>query len=119
MHVPTIVWFNVPAGETDRARTFYEKVFAWTAKPFSGMEGAFEIATGGMGGEILARTYPGEPITVFVGVPSVEEYAGRVRGAGGRIVVPKMPVPGRGYFAVCEDTEQNRLGLWEDDPSAG
>ena len=81
MHMPTIVWFNVPAGETDRARAFYEEVFAWTTEPFVGMEGAFEITTGGIGGEILPRTYPGEPITVFVGVPSIEEHAARVEQA--------------------------------------
>ncbi|HNV39741.1 MAG TPA: hypothetical protein PKJ46_11330, partial [Methanoculleus sp.] len=81
--MPTIVWFNVPAAETGRARAFYEEVFSWTAEPFPGMEGAFELATGGIGGEILPRAHPGEPITVFVGVPSVEEYAGRVERAGG------------------------------------
>ena len=119
MHMPTIVWFNVPATEPGRVRAFYEEVFAWTTEPFVGMEGAFEIATGGIGGEILPRTYPGEPITVFVGVPSIEEYTARVEQAGGRVVVPKMAVPGRGYFAICEDIEQNRLGLWKEDPSAG
>ncbi|WP_292731778.1 hypothetical protein [Methanoculleus sp.] len=41
------------------------------------------------------------------------------RAGRGRVVVPKMAVPGRGYFAICEDTEQNRLGLWNEDPSAG
>jgi len=34
-------------------------------------------------------------------------------------VVPKTAVPGRGYFAIFEDIEQNRLGLWKDDPTAG
>jgi hypothetical protein len=116
--MPTIVWFNVPAAETGRARAFYEEVFSWTAEPFPEMEGAFELAAGGIGGEILPRAHPGEPITVFVGVPSVEEYTGRVDRAGGRVAVRKRAVPGRGYFALCEDTEGNRLGLWEDDPGA-
>ncbi len=110
----TIVWFNVPAADLERARGFYEEVFDWTAEPFPGMESAFEVATGGIGGEILPRTRPDEPITVFVGVPSIEGYAGRVERAGGMVVVPKTAVAGRGYFSICEDTEGNRLGLWEE-----
>ena len=117
--MPTIVWFNIPAADPGRARGFYEEAFAWAAKPFPRIEGAFELATGGIGGEILPRAHPGEPITVFVGVPSVEEYTVRVERAGGRVVVRKRAVPGRGYFAVIEDTEGNRLGIWEDDPEAG
>lgn len=119
MHLPTITWFNIPAAEAGRARAFYEKVFAWRVEPFPGMEDAFEITTGGIGGEIFPRAYPGEPVTIFVGVPSVEEYAARIEEAGGRVVVPKTAVPGRGYFAIFEDTEQNRLGLWQNDSSAG
>ena len=115
----TIVWFNIPAGETGRARAFYKEVFSWTAEPFPGMEGAFEFATGGIDGEILPRAHPGEPITVFIDVPSIDEYAARVERAGGRVVVKKRAVPGRGYFAICEDTEGNRLGLWESAQAAG
>jgi len=119
--IPTITWFNIPAGDTERARAFYEKVFAWKVEPFPGMEekGVFEIVTGGIGGEILPRSHTGEPITVFIGVSSVEEYATRAAGFGGRVVVRKTAVPGRGYFIICEDTERNRFGLWEDAPQAG
>lgn len=116
--MPTIVWFNVPAADPERARGFYEAIFGWTAAPFPEMKGAFELATGGIGGEIFPQAYPGEPITVFVGVPSIEDYAGRVERAGGKVVVPKTEVAGRGYFAVFEDTEGNRLGLWEGDAEA-
>ena len=111
----TIVWFNVPSADPVRARAFYEEVFGWTTEPFPGMEGAFEVSTGGIGGEIFPRVYPGEPITVFLGVPSIEEYAGRMERAGGKAVVPKTAVAGRGYFAIFEDTEGNRLGLWEEE----
>ncbi|MBT0732117.1 VOC family protein [Methanoculleus bourgensis] len=119
--IPTITWFNIPADDTGRARAFYKKVFAWKVEPFPGMEqaGTFEISTGGIGGEILLRSHTGEPITVFIGVSSVDDYATRAAGSGGRIVIQKTAVPGRGYFAICEDTEQNRFGLWEDDPRAG
>ncbi|MDD3070309.1 VOC family protein [Methanoculleus horonobensis] len=117
--MPTITWFNIPAAETERARAFYEAVFAWTVEPFPGMESAFLVTTGGVDGEIFPRARPGEAVTVFIGVPSIEEYAARIERAGGVVVVAKRPVPGRGYFTIFEDTEQNQLGLWEDDSTAG
>ena len=37
---------------------------------------------------------------------------------GGQVVVPKMAVPGFGYFAVCLDTENNTFAIWENDVEA-
>ena len=55
----------------------------------------------------------------FIGVDSVDVAAGRVEEAGGKIVVPKMPIPGVGYVAYFIDTEGNTIGIYEDDSSAG
>ena len=30
----------------------------------------------------------------------------------------KQPVPTHGWFAPCEETEGNSLGLWQRDPNA-
>lgn len=49
-------------------------------------------------------------ITNFIDVNSVDEYSSKIEKLGGKIVVPKMAVPGRGYFVVCHDTENNS---WE------
>jgi uncharacterized protein len=32
--------------------------------------------------------------------------------------MPKTPVRGMGYFAVCLDTENNTFGIWETDSNA-
>ncbi|MDN7012411.1 VOC family protein [Methanoculleus sp. FWC-SCC3] len=117
--MPTITWFNIPAAETERARAFYEAAFAWEIEPFPGMESAFLVTTGGVDGEIFPRARPDETVTVFIGVPSIDEYVARIKRAGGEVVVSKTPVPGRGYFAIFRDTERNQLGLWEDDSGVG
>jgi uncharacterized protein len=118
--MPTITWFNIPADDTNRAREFFEKLFDWRIEPFPGreQEGIFEISTGGIGGEIFPRDRPEEPITIYVDVPSVEEYAKRVVEFGGSLAVGKTAVPGLGYYVVCRDTERNMFGLWESDPKA-
>lgn len=52
-------------------------------------------------------------ITNFIDVNSVDEYSSEIEKLGGKIVVPKMAVPGMGYFVVCHDTENNSFGIWE------
>lgn len=33
-------------------------------------------------------------------------------------VEDKAPIPSMGWFAVCKDTEGNKIGLYKDDPTA-
>ena len=43
----SIVWFNVPADDIQRAQKFYKILFGWKIKPFRGMKDFMEIDTGG------------------------------------------------------------------------
>ncbi len=69
-------------------------------------------------GGMMQRQNPQQPITVYIDVPSIDEYAVKVEKFGGKVVVPKMAVPGIGYFAVCLDTENNCFAIWENDKNA-
>ncbi len=64
--------------------------------------------------------YPdGQPRTInTIGVPSVDEFVGKVVSAGGKVEIPKMAIPGVGYQAYCRDTEGNLFGIHQSDPSA-
>jgi uncharacterized protein len=57
-------------------------------------------------------------ITNYIDVKSVQEYSARVEQLGGKVISPKMPVPGMGYFAMCADTENNTFGIFEPDQTA-
>jgi predicted enzyme related to lactoylglutathione lyase len=46
-----------------------------------------------------------QPNINYIDVKSVDEYSSKVEKLGGKVVVPKSPVPEIGYFAVCFDTE--------------
>jgi uncharacterized protein len=37
---------------------------------------------------------------------------------GVKVITPKTPVPGVGYFAMCADTENNTFGIFEADQTA-
>ena len=122
--MPTIVHFDVAVDDPDRAKRFYEGMFDWKLEKPPGMTDYYFIETrdlngeSGVGGGLGKRGDPGQRITTYIGVSSVDEYAAKVGKLGGKVVQPKMTVPGWGYLAVCLDTEDNMFGLWQDDKNA-
>lgn len=114
----SIVWFEVPADDLDRARRFYKAMFGWKfAKLPAAIHDYWHIDTGGPDaspdGGMMPRMHPQQPITNYVSVPSVTKAAAKVEKLGGTVCKPKTPVPGMGYFAICLDTEGNTFALWE------
>jgi len=67
----------------------------------------------GVGGGMMKRMRPEHHITNYVDVKSVDEYSLKIEILGGKIIVPKTPVPGAGYFATCLDTEGKNFGIFE------
>jgi predicted enzyme related to lactoylglutathione lyase len=122
--MPTIVHFDLPAEDLTRARKFYENLFGWTfTRPPMPMEYYLFTTTGldgspGAGGGMGKRMAPDQRMVNYFGVPSVEEYLNKAKSLGASVVMPKSPVPGFGYLALCVDTEGNPFGLWEEDPKA-
>lgn len=115
--MPSIVHFEIPADDLNRAKEFYTNLFGWKIESFQGMD-YMMIDTLGPGGGMMKRVHPGQQIIDYIGVPSVDEYAAKVERLGGKVLVPKMAVPGMGYFVICQDTENNVFGIWEMDMGA-
>ena len=113
----SIIWFEIPADKPERARKFYSKLFGWKINPFPSMPDYQHIDTGGADaspdGGLMKRMHPGQAITQYVLVPSVTRAVAKVEKLGGSICKPKSAVPGMGYFAVCQDTENNTFAVWE------
>lgn len=136
--MPTIVHFEIPADDMDRAASFYKELFGWTITPWNGSSEYWMIATGAkpsspapegtapatpappaLEGGMMKRRSPDQSIIHYVDVASLDDALKQVVALGGTVTVPKMPVPNMGYFAVCRDTEANAFGLWQTDPKAG
>jgi predicted enzyme related to lactoylglutathione lyase len=64
-------------------------------------------------GGLMARKHRGQPITNYVNVASLAKSMEKVKTLGGKVCAPKTAVPQMGYFAVCQDTENNTFALWE------
>lgn len=122
--MPTIVHFDLPADDVERARTFYTGLFDWKFIAPPGFSDYYLFETldlegkPSLGGGLGKRGSPDQRIMNYFGVFSIEQYCEKVQRLGGRVIVPKMIVPMFGYMAVCTDTEGNQFGLWQDDPEA-
>jgi hypothetical protein len=113
-----IVWFEIPADDTGRARKFYSKLFGWKINKFPMPMEYYHIDTGGADaspdGGLMKRQSPQQQgIINYILVPSVEKYMAKVLKLGGKICMPKTAVPQMGYFSVCMDTENNAFAVWE------
>jgi predicted enzyme related to lactoylglutathione lyase len=117
-----VCWFEIPADKPERAKEFYRKLFDWKINPFPGMSDYQHIDTGGADaspdGGLMKRRHPGHTITAYVLVPSVTRYMAKVEKLGGCISRPKTAAPGMGFFAICQDTENNPFAIWEANPKA-
>ncbi|MGH8024246.1 MAG: VOC family protein [Limisphaerales bacterium] len=118
----SIVWFEIPADQPERAKKFYASLFGWKIAPIPGMPAPeardyLHIDTGGPDaspdGGIMRRMHPQQGITSFISVPSVARYAAKIQKLGGAICKEKTAVAGMGYFAICRDTEDNTFAIWE------
>jgi predicted enzyme related to lactoylglutathione lyase len=121
--MPTIVHFDIAADDPERAKNFYEDLFAWKfvqtpGMPYYLIETTDLVGNKGVAGGLGKRGAPYQRISNFVGVESIEEYSAKVVELGGEVVQPKMAVPGWGYMAICTDTEGNSFGLWEENSGA-
>src|SRR5713226_6667908 len=105
----SIVWFEIPADNVERARSFYGALFGWKIEKFPGMMDYWHIDTGGgddaPDGGLMARKQPQQPITNYVNVASLTKFAAKVEKLGGKACVPKTAVPQMFFFNESATTE--------------
>ena len=117
------VHFDIYADDPDRAVKFYRNVFGWKTERYAGPMDYWLITTGpdtepGINGGLGRRQNPSDHTTNTVDVISLKETEAKISAAGGKVLEPRIAIPGVGWFALCADTEGNRFGLMESDPQA-
>jgi hypothetical protein len=118
-----IVHFDVPADDITRAKKFYSEVFGWKFDKWDGPMEYWMTTTGdskeaGINGGLCKRMSGQFGITNTIDVPSVDEFSKKIQSNGGKVIAPKMPIPGVGYFSQCMDTEGNVFGIIQFDQNA-
>ncbi len=115
-------WFEIPVGDFDRAKKFYETLFDYQM-PESNLGPArmgfflYDFKAGKVGGAIVHNptlyTPSDNGSLIYLNCqPDLQVMLDRVPNAGGEILVVKTPVgPDLGYWALIKDCEGNRVAL--------
>jgi predicted enzyme related to lactoylglutathione lyase len=121
--MPTVQHFEIPADDVERASKFYTGVFEWKMQKLANPEDPSkdywffdtkdENGNKGIGGGLMKRQAPEHSVTNYITVPSIDDYASKIEGAGGKVIMPKTEIPEMGFILVFLDTENNMFGLYE------
>lgn len=114
-----INWFEIPATNFSRAKSFYSTIFntEMHTDTIMGNQMAFFNSTdGGVGGAVCqGEAYkPSSEGTMpyLNGGNDLSEVLDRVESAGGTITLPKTQISEEiGYMAIFFDTEGNKIAL--------
>jgi uncharacterized protein len=115
----TIVHFELPSADADRAAGFWGGLFGWDigASSMDGFEYRMFQTGENQGGAVMGSERPGSGLVVYFETDDIDASVARVRELGGR-ADDKRAVPTHGWFASCSDTEGNSFCLWQSDENA-
>jgi predicted enzyme related to lactoylglutathione lyase len=121
--MPRPIHFDLTVDNPQRAMEFYKSVFGWKFQKWDGPMEYWMATTGdekepGINGGISKKGESGMPNMNTIAVASVDQYSKMITDNGGKVLMPKSPIPGIGWFANCQDTEGNIFGIMQSDPSA-
>ena len=118
-----VVHFEIMAKTPQEAVDFYSKVLGWKFQKWDNPGMDYWLITTGNDSVpgINGGLGPGDPIKVVVntiGVADLDATLKKVVQHGGKVLQPRGPLPGVGWYAAFEDPVGNRFGLMQDDPAA-
>ena len=126
----TICHFEIPVDDLAKASEFYKGLFGWDIQPLGGPDAIICMvktvptdergapARQGVNGMLIKKQNPQHPFANYVQVENIDEYEKKLVSLGGKVALPKQPVPGMGWFLYFLDLDDNILGIWQEDPTA-
>jgi uncharacterized protein len=113
---PLCHW-ELMVSDVKKAKAFYGKVFEWKFDDKS-MPGYTVIQTGREpGGGMMAKP-PEAPccaLSQYFLVEDIEKTLAKAVKAGGKVAVPKTPIPGVGSFAMLLDPDGICVGIFRNE----
>jgi len=115
-----IVLIDIAATDLEKAIAYYSTLCGWSFWSVV-FDDSYAFAAGnglargiGLCAGPRARTVGSAN---YVGVNDLTQTAGKVRAAGGRVVVDPTDFPGEGRYIIIEDLDGNRIGALQRTPS--
>ena len=120
----SVVHFELPADDLERAQGFYGQAFGWDLQSMPGMgytmvnttptddQGAHKDP-GAINGGMLKRESPVTSPSITIDVDDIDKTLETINANGGSTVQDKKSVMDMGFSAYFKDSEGNLMGLWE------
>jgi predicted enzyme related to lactoylglutathione lyase len=121
-----LTWFEIPAANLERARTFYETILNIKMETMEGGDPEEKTVffprkpktimakSGILSGALVKarRLKPSAngPLIYLNAYPSIQKVIDRIEKAGGKMVMDKTEIPA-GMIAVFMDTEGNKVAI--------
>ena len=114
-----VVHFEIPIDDTSRGVAFYGAAFGWGLEQWGPMEYWMTAAGDGDGidGALTKRSEDSPALTFYIEVDDIDDALAAIEKAGGTRLTDRMPIPTVGWSALFLDTEGNRVGIFQSDPS--
>ena len=116
-----IVHLELSANEPDSACRFYADLFGWKIQSMPEMGYVMFSGPAGTGGGFnkvgdnpgggSTPTKAGD-VVVYFSTDDIEATLAKAESLGGTQIVPKMEIPGMGWFAIFRDPTGNNIGLY-------
>lgn len=120
MKTNSVNWFEIFAGDYQRAVTFYESILGTQLEDVSNDSGQmamfpYDEKNNGITGAV-SKMEGGKPGTggtlVYLNVEGeLDGVISRIPGSGGKMVKERTAIPPHGSIALFEDSEGNLVGL--------
>jgi predicted enzyme related to lactoylglutathione lyase len=108
-----IVHIEISANDHAEAGEFYASVFGWKLKAYPEMNYTTFDTGEGVGGGFnpVTEDNPAGTIMVYINADNLEDTLGKIKAAGGEIVLASFDIPTVGTMAIFKDPTGNQLAL--------
>jgi len=121
----SVVHFELPADDLDRARAFYQGAFGWNIEAYPGMDylgvttaevdqqTRLPLEAGAINGGMARRGTEIPAPVLTIGVDDIDAALQAIEKHGGKTIQGRQPVADMGFTGYFADPEGNVLGLWQ------
>ena len=126
-----VVHFEIPADDPEKLASFYRDLFDWQVvrtgvgdleywmlQTVPTDQQGMPTEPGGINGGLLRRQAPQQQPINYVQIESVDDYLRKAKALGASVIVERMPILGRGWFAQLIDPQGNPFGIFQVDSAA-
>ena len=110
-----IVHVEIPAVDTESAGKFYADLFGWKTQPMPEMN--YVMWEAGEGDEYggfpqVSEENPAGQVLIYIASDDIDADLKKVEKLGGKVLRPKVEIPGMGWYGVFQDPTGNVLALY-------